>query len=71
MYHFPLRIVAFSISSALHGKKGFGIPTKSLVKIGIKKYFVTTKKCLVLSTKRLVPAGKFLVAGTKKNISCP
>jgi len=48
----------------LHGIKGFVIPTKSFVKIGIKKYFVTTK-CLVLSTKHLVAAAKFLVAATK------
>jgi len=27
--------------------------------------FVTTRKCLVLSTKRLVVAAKFLVAATK------
>jgi len=48
----------------LHGIKGIAIPTKSFVKIGIKKYFVTTK-CLVLSTKRLVAAAKFLVPATK------
>ena len=46
-------------------KKGFVIPTKQFVKIGITKYFVTTN-CLVLSTKRLVAAAKFLVAATKK-----
>jgi len=29
------------------------------------KYFVTTTKCLVLSTKRLVAVTNFLVAATK------
>jgi len=46
------------------GKKGFVVPTKSFVKIGITKYFVTTKRLVVL-TKRLVPAENFLVAATK------
>ena len=50
----------------MHGIKGFVIPSKSFVKIGIGKYFVATTKCLVLSTKRLVAAAKFLVAATKK-----
>jgi len=45
--------------------KGFVIPTKSFVKIGITKIFVTTTKCLVVLTKRSVAAGKFLVAATK------
>jgi len=54
-----------------HGIKGFVTPTKSFVKIGIAKYFVTTTKCLVLSTKRLVAAAKCLVVATKKNICCP
>ena len=45
-------------------KKGFVILTKSFVKIGITKYFATTK-WLVLSKKRLVAAAKFLVAATK------
>jgi len=54
-----------------HGKIGFVIPTKSFVKIGIKKYFVTTTKCLVLSTKRLVAAAKFLVAATKISFVVP
>jgi len=53
-------------SGVLQGRKGFVIPTKSFIKIGIKKCFVTTK-CLVLSTKRLVAAANFLVAATKKN----
>ena len=47
-------------------KKRFFIPTKSFVKIGITKIFVTTK-CLVLSTKRLVAATKVLVAATKNS----
>ena len=45
----------------MHGIKGFVIPSKSFVKIGIGKYFVATTKCLVLSTKHLVAAAKFLV----------
>jgi len=32
---------------------------------------VTAKKCLVLSTKHLVAAAKFLVAGTKKIFVVP
>ena len=44
--------------------KGFVIPTKSFVKIGITK-------CLVLSTKRIVAAAKFLVAATKKLFVVP
>ena len=48
-----------------HGKKGFVIPTKSFVKIGITKIFCYSNKCLVLSTKRLVAAANFLVAATK------
>jgi len=54
-----------------HGKKGFVIPTKSFVKIGIQKYFVTTTKCLVLSTKRLVASAKFLVEATNKFLCYP
>jgi len=50
--------------SRIHRIKGFVVPTKSFVKIGITKHFITTK-CLVLSTKRLVAAAKFLVAATK------
>ena len=53
-----------------HGKKVFVIPTKSFVKIGITKYFVTTKY-LVLSTKRLVAEAKFLVAATKNLFVVP
>ena len=55
--------IAYAVT---HGIKGFVIPTKSFVKIGIAKYFATTRKCLNLSTKRMVDAAKFLVAGTKK-----
>jgi len=36
-----------------------------LLKKGYQKYFVTTTKCLVLSTERLVAAAKCLVAATK------
>jgi len=36
-----------------------------MLKWGLQKYFVTTN-CLVLSTKRLVAATKFLVAEKKK-----
>jgi len=36
-----------------------------LLKKGYQKYFVTTTKCLVPSTKRLGAAPKFLVAATK------
>jgi len=46
-----------------HGIKGFFIPTKSFVQIGIAKIFCYHNK-IVLSTKRLV-------AVTKKNICCP
>ena len=42
----------------LYGRKGFVVPTKSFVKVGISKYFVKTTKCLGLSTKRLVAAAK-------------
>ena len=56
----------------LHGIKGFVIPTKSFVKIGITKiFYVTTTKCLLLSRKRLVAAAKFLVAATKKLFVVP
>ena len=51
-----------------HRKKGFVIPTKSFVKIGITKiFFVATTKCLFLSTKRLVAAAKFLIEATKNS----
>jgi len=47
-------------------KKGFVIPIKAFVKIGIaKKYCVTTTKCLVLPTKRLAAGANFLVAERK------
>jgi len=49
-----------------HGIKGFVIPTKSFVKIELTKYFITTTKCLVLSTKRLVAAAKFFCCSNKK-----
>jgi len=55
----------------LHGIKGFVMPTKSFVKIGITKIFCYKTKCLVLSTKRLVAAAKFLVAATKKILVVP
>jgi len=50
----------------LYGIKGFVIPTKSFVKIGITEIFCYNNKMLFLSTKRLVAAAKFLVAATKK-----
>jgi len=60
------------MKNILHGIKGFVIPTKSFVKIGITKIFCyTTTKCLVLSTKRLVAAAKFLVAATKNLFVVP
>jgi len=48
------------------GKKGFVKLTKSFVKIGITNTFCYNNKMfIVLSTKRLVAAAKFLVAATK------
>ena len=58
------------ICSVAHSIKGFVIPTKSFVKIGIKNILLTTK-FLVLSTKRLVAAAKFLVAATEKIFVVP
>jgi len=55
----------------LHGIKGFVIPSKSFFKIGITKIFCYNKKCLVLSTKRLVAAAKFLAAATKNLFAVP
>ena len=55
----------------MHGLKGFVIPTKSFVKMGITKKNVTTTKCFVISTKRLVAAAKIVVAATKKKIFVP
>jgi len=46
--------------------EGFVIPTKSLIKTGMTQIFCYNKKCLVLPTKRLVAAAKFLVAATRK-----
>jgi len=46
-----------------HGIKGFVIPTKSYVKIGITKIFCYDN--IVLSTERLVAAAKVLAAATK------
>ena len=54
-----------------HGKKGFVIPTKSFAKKGITTYFVATTKCLVMSTKRLAVAAKFLVEATKNSFVVP
>jgi len=45
-------------------KNGFVIPTKSFVKIGIKKVFCYNKMFGSI-TKRLVAAAKLLVAATK------
>ena len=45
-------------------KKGFVIPTKLFVNIGIAKIFCYNNKMFGLSTKRLVAAAKFLVAAT-------
>jgi len=42
-----------------------------LLKLGWQKYFVTTTKCSVLSTKRLVAAAKVLVAATKNFFVIP
>jgi len=41
-----------------------------LLKQGQQKYFVTTTKGFVLSTKRLAAAAKFLVAATM-SFCCP
>jgi len=53
-----------------YGKKGFVIPVKSFVKIGITKIFCYNNKifCLVVSTKRLVAAAKFLFEATKNRL---
>jgi len=59
-----------STGKTIHGRKGFVIPTKSYVKTGITKKFVTAK-FLFLSTIRLVAATKFLVAATKKLFVVP
>jgi len=47
-----------------HGKKGFVIPTKSFVKIGITKIFCYNKMFSSIN-KSLVAAAKFLVEATK------
>ena len=47
--------------------KGFVVPTKLFVKIGITKIFFATTKCLDLSTKRLVAAANFWLQQKK----CP
>jgi len=54
-------------------KKGFVIPTKSFVTIGITKIFCYNNKLsiLVLSTKRLVAAAKCLVEATKNSFVVP
>jgi len=45
--------------------KGFVIPTKSFVKIGIAKIFCYYNKIFSSVNKTLVAAAKFLVAATK------
>jgi len=48
------------------------VPTKSFVNIGITKIFCYNNKMfIVLSTKRLVDAAKFLVAATKNLFAVP
>ena len=57
---------------APHGIKGFVIPTNLFVQIGTTKIFCYNNKIfIVLSTKRLVDAAKFLVAATKKIFVVP
>jgi len=53
-----------------HGIKGFVMPTKPFIKIGIAKIFCYNNKCLVLSTKRLVAAAKFWWQ-QRKIMCCP
>ena len=67
----PLSSACFD-TQIKHGIKGFGIPKKSFVKIGITKIFCYNNKiCLVLSTKRIVAAAKFWVAATKSLFVVP
>jgi len=54
-----------------HGIKGFVIPTKSFVKIGITKIFCYKDKMFCPINKRLVAVAKFLVAATKKLLVVP
>jgi len=59
--------VFFLFFYCFHGKKDFVIPNKS----GITKIFCYNYKFLVLSTKRLVAAAKFLVEATKNSFVVP
>jgi len=52
----------------LHGIKGFVIPTKSFVKIGITKIFCYNNKMFSSINKTFGCCSKFLVAATKKKI---
>ena len=54
----PSRFSRF-IYSSVHGKKVLLYLHNHLLKSRQQKYFVTTTKCLVLSTKHLVAAAKF------------
>jgi len=55
---------------SIHGKKGFVIPAKSFVKIGITKIFCHNNK-MFSSTKRSAAAAKFLVQPTKNSFFVP
>jgi len=55
----------------MHGIKGFVIPTKSFVKIGIAKKNCYNNKMFISINKSLVAAAKFLVAATKNSFVVP
>jgi len=54
-----------------HGIKGFVIPTKSFVKIGITKIFCYNNRMFSSINRTFVAAAKFLVEPTKKIFVVP
>jgi len=55
----------------IHGVKGFVIPTKSFVKIGITKIFCYINKLFSSTNKTFGCCSKSLVEATKNSFCCP
>ena len=54
-----------------HGVKGFVVPTKSFVKIGITKIFCYNNKMFSSINKTFGCCNKIFVCSNKNNICCP
>ena len=64
-------VIWLFLKVALHGIKGFVIPTKSFVKIGVAKIFCHNNKMFSSINKTFGYCSKIFGCSSKKNICCP